>query len=73
MSRRAAGVVFVAIAGILVAARYLAAAIFGSGVSSWNAELFQAMLSYVGSGLLVWSIAAAVIGGIYLIWAEIKE
>lgn len=70
MSRRATGTAFCAIAALLYASRYLAAAIFGSGVAGWNADLFQAMLQYVGSPLVrlsVWSLAAGIV---YLAWAE---
>lgn len=70
MSRRAAGIVFVSCAALLEAGRYLAAAVFGSNVSSWNADLFQAMLQYVGSGLVVWSRALLIVGIVYLAWAE---
>lgn len=72
MSRRAAGVRLLAVAAILYSTRYLAAAIFGSGISSWDADLFRAMLQYVGQGPGTWSLAALVAGIIYLVWAELE-
>lgn len=73
MSRRMAGVSLIAISALLFSTRYLSAAIFGSGVSSWNRELFQAMLTYVGNELVTLS-GMALIGGIlYLVWAELDH
>jgi len=73
MSRRMAGVSLIAISALLFSTRYLSAAIFGSGVSSWNSELFQAMLTYVGNELVTLS-GMALIGGIlYLVWAELDH
>jgi len=72
MSRRAAGVVLVGCAALLEAARYLSAAIYGSNMISWNADLFQAMLQYVGNGLMVWSLVLLAVGIGYLIWAEVE-
>lgn len=73
MSKRGTGVAFIAIAAFLFSAKYIGAAIFGSGVSSWNEELFNAMLSYVGSPLNVCSIIALIIGVAYIIWGEYEE
>lgn len=69
MNKRGAGVAFCAIAALLYIARYITAAIFGSGVSSWDADLFNAMLKYIGPGLLIMSIISLVVGVIYLILA----
>jgi putative Ca2+/H+ antiporter (TMEM165/GDT1 family) len=71
MSRRTTGVVFCFIAALLYATHYLAAAIFGSGVSTWNNDLFRVMLEYVGPGLPTWATIALVVGIAYLIWGEI--
>ena len=73
MNRRGAGVVFCLIAALLFSARYISAAIFGSGVLSWDSQLFHAMLEYTGNGLIIASAASLLIGIAYLIWAEIKE
>ena len=63
MNNKGVGAVFCLIASILTAARYLSAAIFMSGVSSWNSELFQVGLSYTGS-LLQWAAVVALIAGV---------
>jgi len=70
MHRRTVGVVFICIAAFLFGIRYLCAAIYGSNVSSWNHDLFQHMLAYVGNDLLLWSQAALAVGIGYLVWAE---
>lgn len=53
MNKRIAGVMFCLIAGGLFAIRYIVAALFMSGVSSWNAMNFAAGLEYQGNGLLI--------------------
>ena len=73
MSKRGTGVAFIAIAAFLFSAKYISAAIFGSGVLSWDKELFNAMLSYVGSPLSVCSIVALIIGVAYITWGEYEE
>ncbi len=72
MSRRVAGVGFCFIGAFLFATRYLSAAIFGSGVTSWNQNLFGSMLEYVGNTLTVLSIISLIVGIIYLVIAERK-
>ena len=71
MSRRTAGVLLLFISSLMYSTRYIAAAIFGSSVSSWDAELFNAMLQYVGKELVTWSIIALVAGLAYLTWSEV--
>lgn len=73
MSRRSTGTVLLAVSALLYASRYLAAAIFGSGVSSWNTELFNAMLHNTGPGLLLWSRLAFLAGLAYLVLAEVES
>ena len=73
MNKRGTGAIFCLIAAILYAARYLAAAIFMTGISSWNSNLFENGLEYVGSSLLTLSVVSLIIGIAYLIWAEIEE
>ncbi len=51
MNKRGTGAVFCLVAAILFAKRYIAAAIFISGVSSWDSALFKAGLQYVGMPL----------------------
>lgn len=70
MNRRGTGVIFILIATLLYCTKYLSAAIFGSGVSSWSSSLFNGMLNYVGDSLSVLSIIALFIGVGYIIWAE---
>jgi hypothetical protein len=70
MSRRTTGVALIGVAALLYATRYLSAAIFGSGVSSWNSQLFNAMLEYVGDGPQTWALVALLAGVAYLVWAE---
>jgi len=73
MGRRAAGVGFCFIAAFLYSVRYISAAIFGSGVASWNTELFNAMLQYVGNSLTVLSAISLAVGVVYLALAEISK
>jgi hypothetical protein len=73
MSRRTTGTIFIVVAAVLYSTNYLAAAIFGSGVSSWNSDLFRAMLQYTNQGLsnIIW---LSLLAGIaYLAWAELGE
>jgi len=70
VNRRGVGFGFVGLAAITYCTRYISAAIFGSGVSSWNSDLFNAMLSYIGSPLLTLSKVLAAVGIVYLLWGE---
>lgn len=73
MGKRGVGAIFCLIAAILFSARYIAAAIFMSGVSSWDKALFTVGLEYVGSPLVTLSIVSFIIGIGYLVWAEVSE
>ena len=73
MNRRTAGISLIFISAFLYAARYIAAATYGSGQTSWSAELFRGLLQYVGGGLVTWSIVALVAGVFFLVLAEITE
>jgi len=73
MGRRVVGLGFCFIAAFLYATRYISAAIFGSGVSSWDSTLFTSMLQYVGNSLTILSVIALIIGVIYLILAEFSK
>lgn len=73
MNKRGTGVIFILISAILFSAKYISAAIFGSGVTSWDNELFQSMLSYIGSPLNTLSILALLIGIAYICWAEYED
>lgn len=70
MSRRTTGTLLLVIAAFLYGVRYLSAAIFGSGVTSWDSDLFQGMLNYIGTAPRNWSVCALILGLFYLIWAE---
>ncbi|WP_406677619.1 hypothetical protein [Moorella sp. ACPs] len=72
MSKRTAGISLLAIAAFLHGIHYLAAAIFGSGVSSWSNDLFRSMLGYTAPGIAAWAKIALAGGIIYLLWAEIE-
>ncbi|MGE7024344.1 hypothetical protein [Solibacillus cecembensis] len=73
MNKRGAGVIFIAIAAFLFASKYMSAAIFGSGVLSWDEPLFSAMLSYVGEPLSICSMIALILGVAYICWGEYEE
>jgi hypothetical protein len=73
MNRRGAGIQLLAIATTLYVSRYVSAAIYGSGTASWDNELFQSMLKYVGAMPQTLSLIAALAGIIYLAWGEIEE
>lgn len=62
MNHKTMGMIFICISAFLYGTRYIASAIFGSNVSSWNKEMYEAMLSYVGRGPLILSIISLTIG-----------
>ncbi|GKU79193.1 hypothetical protein [Paenibacillus sp. L3-i20] len=70
MQRRTVGVILISISAFVYGIRYLSAAIFGSNVTSWNNDLFNSMLDYVGNGPIFVSWIALIFGIIYLISAE---
>lgn len=65
MNNKGTGAVFCLIAAILAAARYIAAAVFMSNVTSWNAELFQCGLDYVGSPLKIMAVISLIVGIVF--------
>ena len=73
MSRRGVGFGFCAVAAFLFATRYVCAAIFGSGVTSWDQELFHGMYINVGSGLTTAAVISLVVGIAYLIVGELLD
>ena len=73
MNKRGTGVAFIAIASFLFSAKYISAAIFGSSVTSWDEDLFNAMLSYIGNPLSICSIIALLLGLVYIAWGEYEE
>jgi hypothetical protein len=73
MNKRSAGIILICISAFLYGIRYVSAAIFGSNVSSWDSQLFDEMLHYVGIGPLVLSVLALIAGIVYLIIAELES
>ena len=73
MNRRGVGAIFCLISAILFSARYMTAAMFMSGVVSWDESLFAGGLEYVGSPLLVLSIISLIVGIVYLLWEEFAK
>lgn len=73
MNKRGTGVAFLAIAALLFSAKYISAAIFGSSVASWNKDLFNSMLGFVGFPLQIFSIIALILGLAYIGWGEYEE
>ncbi|NEN85713.1 hypothetical protein [Paenibacillus elgii] len=75
MSRRAAGVIFLAISAFLTGVKYLTASIYSTSVpaSAYGADSFKQWLDYVGGNLTTYSIIALIAGIIYLILAEIYD
>ena len=73
MNKRGTGVAFIAIAAFLFSAKYISAAIFGSGLASYNKDLFNAMLEFVGFPLHICSIIALILGLAYIGWGEYEE
>lgn len=73
MSRRTTGAMFCLIAAILQSARYISAAIYMSNVSSWNRDMFEDALYYVGSHLSTLATISLILGAAYLLLAEIIE
>ena len=66
MNNKGVGAVFCLIASILMAARYVTAAIFMSGISTWSSEMFQTSLDYIGPALPIAAIAALIVGVVFL-------
>ena len=73
MSNKGVGAIFCLIASILMGVRYLTAAIFMSGISTWSPELFASGLAYCGPVLLYLAIVAAVIGVCFLVIGIIRD
>ncbi|MEK3937321.1 hypothetical protein MKY41_18680 [Sporosarcina sp. FSL W7-1349] len=73
MSKRGAGIGFIAISAFLLSTKFISAAIFGSGISSWDKDLFRNMLSYIGNTLDIFSIGSFIVGIGYIVWGEYEE
>ena len=68
MSKSLIGLGFCAIAAFLFASRYVVAAIFASGVTNLDAEIFSLSLRNAGSGLWRWAALALFVGVVLLAW-----
>lgn len=66
MENKNVGAIFCFMSAVLISARYISAAIFMSGVASWNATLFAAGLEYVGPFLAIAAGIAFIIGILFL-------
>lgn len=76
MNNKGVGSIFCLISALLMCARYLSAAIFMNGGSTWDSELFAAGLEYVGSPLRIACIISLVVGILFLaygIYQDIKK
>ena len=67
------GAVFCLISAILISAKYISAAIFMSGVNTWDATLFAAGLGYVGPFLSIASAVALIVGLLFLGYGVYEE
>ena len=73
MNNKGVGAIFCLIAAILMAARYVAAAIFMSAAQSWSSELFRSALKYIGPSLPIAAAAALLAGVIFLVSGLIQD
>ena len=73
MNKRGTGVAFIAMSVFLIASKYLSAAIFSSGITTWDKNMFNNMFDYVGNTLSNFSLLALIIGIAYIAWGEYEE
>lgn len=76
MENKIVGAIFCFMSAVLISAQYISAAIFMSGVASWNAILFAAGLEYVGPFLAIVAGIAFIIGILFLgygLYQDIKK
>ena len=76
MENKIVGAIFCFMSAVLISARYISAAIFMSGVVSWNATLFAAGLEYVGPFLAIAAGVVFIIGILFLgygLYQDIKK
>lgn len=76
MNNKGVGSVFCLISALLMCTRYLSAAIFMTGLSSWSSVMFSNGLEYVGSSLKIASIISLIVGVLFLaygIYQDIKK
>ena len=73
MNNKGVGSIFCFMSVLFMCTRYLSAAIFMSGVSSWYAGLFSSGLSYVGAPLKVASIISLIVGILFLAYGLYQD
>lgn len=73
MNNKGVGAIFCLIAAILTAARYISAASFMSGVSTWSAETFREALSYEGPVIVIAAALALGVGIFFLVLGMSKD
>lgn len=76
MNNKGIGTIFCLISAMLMCTRYITAAIFMSGVSSWDSDLFSDALEFIGSPLKIASVVALITGIIFLsvgIYQDLKK
>ncbi len=76
MNNKGVSVIFCLISAILISAKYIAAAMFISGMTAWDAQLFKEGLKYVGPFLTISSFVARIVGILFLgyrVYQDIKE
>lgn len=66
MNNKGIGTIFCLISAMLMCTRYIVVAIFMSGVSSWDSDLFANGLEFIGSPLKIASVLALITGIIFL-------
>ena len=77
MNNKGVGAIFCLIAALLISARYIAAAIFMSGLSvTWSEELYAAGLEYVGwplPAMAAIALAAGIAFLAYGLYEDVKK
>ena len=73
MNNKGVGAIFCLIAAILMSTKYIAAAIFMSGVTSWDAELYRTGLSYIGPLPTIAGAIALGVGIFFLVLGLMKD
>lgn len=66
MNNKGVGTMFCLISAILISAKYIAAAIFMSGITALDSTMFAAGLEYVGPFLTIVSLVALIVGILFL-------
>ena len=64
---------FLKIAAVLYATRFIAAALMGPGLESWDPQLFNLSYKCIGNNLTSWAIVSAVIGVLMIAAAIILQ